>query len=250
MTKRRDLKKLIRERQAKTGEAYTAARLHVLRGGAGVGEPEGPDEAAAPQRVEAVVLKVNEQSARVRVPGEESQVTVRMSSYDAWRLVPGHIATLLLGKRWTWRGAPYASGQHEAARIDIPKLGLAPLPLTGGDLEDLADGVEPYDDSADPYTRLWREFTSKPRPTYEFDPIAWGALPGRDIEDNPTCNAAELADAGDMQGATELLMDALCEEPRCIDAHAHLGNWAFDDRPQKGGQEVQGLLAEQGLPRS
>ena len=30
MTKRRDLKKLIRERQAKTGEAYTAARLQVL----------------------------------------------------------------------------------------------------------------------------------------------------------------------------------------------------------------------------
>jgi hypothetical protein len=130
MTKQRDLKRLIRERQTKTGEAYTTARLQVLREvvrAPGVlGAAHSENSAAPAQRVEAVVLKVNEQSARVRVLGEGEQVTLRTSSFDAWRLVPGHIATVLLGKRWMWRGDPYASGGVEGARIEISKLGLDP----------------------------------------------------------------------------------------------------------------------------
>jgi len=31
MTTHRDLKRIIRERQSKTGESYTAARSHVMR---------------------------------------------------------------------------------------------------------------------------------------------------------------------------------------------------------------------------
>jgi hypothetical protein len=31
MTAHRDLKRIIRERQSKTGESYTAARVHVMR---------------------------------------------------------------------------------------------------------------------------------------------------------------------------------------------------------------------------
>ena len=43
MTAHRDLKKLIRERQAKTGESYTTARAHVLRAQAEMlGLPESP----------------------------------------------------------------------------------------------------------------------------------------------------------------------------------------------------------------
>jgi len=42
MTKQRELKRLIRERQAKTGEAYTTARLHVI--GGGTGTPRDRDE--------------------------------------------------------------------------------------------------------------------------------------------------------------------------------------------------------------
>jgi len=61
----------------------------------------------------------------------------------------------------------------------------------------------------------------------------WGALPDakeQDIDDNPTCDAAELAEAGDVEGARELLMDVLLRDLRCIDAHAHLGNLEFDRR--------------------
>jgi hypothetical protein len=82
MTKQRELKRLIRERQAKTGEAYTTARLHVLGACAnGLGDAaEQPTE--APQRVEAVVLKVGETTARIRIVGETDQVTVPRSSSE------------------------------------------------------------------------------------------------------------------------------------------------------------------------
>jgi hypothetical protein len=186
----------------------------------------------------------------VRVLGEDGQTTLRTSSFDAWRLVPGLIATVLVGKRWTWRGDAYASGTLESFRIDIPKLGLDPLPLTGGDLHDIAETSEPYDDPADPYTQLWKQLTATPRPAFEFDPIAWGALPGRDDDDNPTCDAAELAEAGDPDGATEILMEALCEEMRCIDAHAHLGNLAFEHSPKKAilHYEIGMRIGELSLP--
>ena len=67
MTTHRDLKRIIRERQSKTGESYTAARTHVMRERAALlgGTDPGPVAQEA-VRLDAVVLKVNRQSARVR----------------------------------------------------------------------------------------------------------------------------------------------------------------------------------------
>jgi hypothetical protein len=47
------------------------------------------------QRVDAIVLKVNQSSVRVRVFGESSDITFRSS--DAIDLVPAHIVILLDG---------------------------------------------------------------------------------------------------------------------------------------------------------
>jgi hypothetical protein len=185
---------------------------------------------AAPLRTDAVVLKVNQQSARVRIRGEEHQVTFRASS--VWDVVPGHVVTLVIDKRWTWKGDAYASGRIENPRIDIAGLGLVALPLEGGDLEDLRSAYEPYR-SPEPYAPLWRELTARRRPSFEMDPIAWGALPGLDADENPTCDAAELAGAGDRDGAREILMEVLCTDLRCIDAHAHLGNLEFERWPER-----------------
>ena len=38
---------------------------------------------------------------------------------------------------------------------------------------------------------------------------------------------------GDYAGATRLLMDILCQDLRCIDAHAHLGNWELERSPAR-----------------
>lgn len=263
MTARKDLKSIIRDRQKKTGESYTAAHAHVMRDRAALlglnaapvrdtaprpsaaPMPEAapivdaapmpnatavPD--AAPARVEAIVIKVNEQSARVRILGEEGTVTFRSGDLQGrMQVVPGHVVTLVIQRRWAFQGNPYASGRIENPRIDVPKLGLTALPLKGGELEDVAKYSEPYR-RPDPYAPLWKKLTAKPRPSFMFDPIAWGALPGLDSEDNPTCDAAELAEAGDEEGARVLLMKTLGTDLRCLDAHAHLGNLIFDRLPE------------------
>jgi tetratricopeptide (TPR) repeat protein len=181
-----------------------------------------------PAHVDAVILKVNRESARVRILGEDGQVTFR--SRDVWDIAPGHLVTLAIEKRWIWHGDAYASGKIENPRIDVSKLGLEPLQLEGGELDDVASYSEPYC-RPDPYALLWKKLTAKPRASFEFDGIAWGALPGLAADENPTCDAAELVEAGDCQGARELLMETLGAELRCLDAHAHLGNLVFDQSP-------------------
>jgi hypothetical protein len=247
VTDHRDLKRLIRERKAKTGESYTAARAHVMRQRNAMMQPRATREST---RAEGAVLKVNKQSARVCLLGERGQMTLR--SHDAADLIPGQIATFVFDKRWTWRGDDYASGKVERAIVDIPRLGLVPLQLEGGELEDFAKYSEPFDDPEDPYAPLWRKLTARPRPSFEFDGIAWGALPGCEPDENPTCDAAELREAGDEEGARELLMDVLCEDLRCVDAHAGLGNQEFDRWPERAMVHYQiGIaIAELSLPEA
>ena len=250
MTVHRDLKNIIRERQKKTGESYTAARAHVMRERAKLlgRATEGPPTPELPLRIDAVVLKVNQQSARVRILEEgDGQVTFRSS--DVWDVVPGHVVTLVIERRWTWRGDAYASGKIEGARVDAAKLGLEPLPLEGGELEDIASYYEPYR-APDPYAPLWRKLTAKPRASFEYDGIAWGALPGFGADENPTCDAAELVEAGDREGAREILMEVLCADLRCIDAHAHLGILEFARSPERAivHYEIGIRIGEASLP--
>jgi hypothetical protein len=271
MTARRDLKSIIRDRQRKTGEAYTAARSHVMRERAQLlGIPDAPASIAPasiapasiapaaiapaaiapasiapasiapasiapasiapasiapPRRVEAAVLKVGDTSARIRVLGEDNQITLR--SRDVWKIAPGHIITARIEKRWTFGDHAYASGRIEDARIDVARLGLVPLPLDGGDLEDLRKHYEPYR-NPDPYAPLWRKLTAKPRRWYEMDAIAWGAFPDDGPDESPTSDAAELNARGDTKAAREILMNVALRDLRCLDAHAHLGNLLFD----------------------
>lgn len=232
MTAHRDLKRIIRNRQAKTGESYTAARAHVMRERAVVvGGDSNANQSAIPTYVEAAVLKVNQQSLRVRLLSEQAQITFRTS--DLRGVVPGHLVTLPIDRRWTWRGDEYASGRIENPRIAVEKLGLVPLPLKGGELCNLRAASEPVR-SPEPYAPMWRKLTAKPRAWFEMDPIAWGAFPGFEPdEDSTACDAAELAAAGDSEGAREFLMELLCTDLRCIDAHAHLGNLEIDATPQR-----------------
>jgi tetratricopeptide (TPR) repeat protein len=249
MTAQSDLKNIVRERQQKTGESYTTARRHVMRARAALlGLPEATPSPAPDPHVDAVVLKVNERSARVRILGEAAEVTFRSS--DACDLVPGHIATLKLTKRWTWRGDAYANGSVASTVLDVARLGLVALPLEDGDLLDAREIYEPHR-APDPYAPLWRKLTSRPRPAFQFDPIAWGAFPGEDAEESAACRASELLGAGDEDGARELLMDVLHRDLRCIDAHGHLGNLEFDRNPDGAllHYEVGIAIGELSLPR-
>jgi len=116
----------------------------------------------------------------------------------------------------------------------VAKLGLTPLPLLTFELAcDLRSAYEPFL-RPDPYAPLWRKLTAKPRASYEMDPVAWGAFPdANDVDDNPTGDAVDLVEAGDVEEARELLMDMLLRDLRCIDAHVHLGNLEFDRSPAR-----------------
>jgi tetratricopeptide (TPR) repeat protein len=203
--------------------------------------------AAEPSRVDAIVLKVNSASARMRLFGEAGELTFRATRL--WHWVPGHLVTLIIERCWIWRGHPYASGTFENPRIDIARLELKPLPLTGGGLIDLREESDALDDDH-PYAPLWNKYTATPRADFEMDDIAWGQFPGADEEDNLTCDAAELAEAGDHAGARELLMKALTIDLRCVDAHAHLGNREFDLDPRvaAASYEIGMRIAELSLP--
>ena len=86
-------------------------------------------------RFKAAVLKVNRHSARVRALAEAGQIT--FPSRDLGQVVPGHLVTLAIEKRWTWNGDDYASGLIENPRIAVDKLGLEPLLVRNDGLEDL-----------------------------------------------------------------------------------------------------------------
>lgn len=226
MTQQKDLKKRIRERQARTGERYSTARMHVLGDQMETLAPKAP----ASTRTEAVVLTVGPHSARLRIFGEEGEVTFR--SGDLYELAPAHVVTLLVEKRWVWRGDAYASGKVAETRIDIPRLGLTALALEGGEPEDVREYSEACRGSG-PYSELRRNLTAKPRPSYELDELAWGAFPGADPEDNPTCKAAELRALGRDAEARALLMHALGRDLRVLDAHAGLGSMVFERSPER-----------------
>lgn len=251
MTVKRDLKSIIRERQQKTGESYTAARAHIMRERAKLlGLDENDREIGKPTLVEAAVLAVAQTSAIVRILGEDAPISLRATGLK--KLVPGHLVTLHLDRRWSTHGERYASGRITNASIDIARLGLEPLPLEGPHVEDLREVYENYDDPRDPYTALWQRFTATPRETYEFDGIAWGAFPDVDPDDNLTVEAVELREAGDLAGAHELLALAFVQDLRCIDAHAHLGNWLFRRSPERAilHYEVGMRIGELSAPES
>jgi hypothetical protein len=68
-----------------------------------------------------------------------------------------------------------------------------------------------------------------PRPMYEMEQVLPGVNP-EDFDSDPIMKANELRDQGKMARAKKLLERLLVKDMRCLDAHAHLGNMAFDEQ--------------------
>ncbi len=71
-----------------------------------------------------------------------------------------------------------------------------------------------------------------PSRPFEMEPVLPGANPD-DWDSDPILEASELNSAGDRLGAQQLLVEMLAADLRCLDAHAHLGNFTFDNRPEQ-----------------
>ena len=178
--------------------------------------------------VTLIALAVKERAIACRIPGKDRVVTLRATGF--WDLVPGELITVAPRKMWRYARHPYLSGEIKAWHLDIPALGLTPLRLEETGMWDPREEYwgepgEPIEDWAKPIID-WG-----PRPAYEMEQVTPGEDPD-DPDTDPILEAVELKEAGDYGEAHRTLMKLLAADLRCLDAHAHLGAFAFDHTPE------------------
>jgi len=177
--------------------------------------------------IELVVLSIKEKAARCQLVGTDRAITLRATRL--WDVVPGEIVIVKPRRHWSYAGHPYLSGDIMSTRLEIAALGLVPLRL---DNRGVWDPREHYWGEADDPIEEWTQpiIACGPRPAFEMEQV----LPGTDPEDpdsDPIIQSNDLKNAGNARDALRILM-ALCQvELRCLDAHAHLGNFEFDHHP-------------------
>ena len=190
------------------------------------GKPKATeDDLDVGKNVELVALAVKGNAVSCRILGKERVLTLRPKR--PWEVVPGEIVTVSPGRTWRYGGHPYLSGEITAWRVDVGALGLRPLALKEVGVwypREHSWGDEP----PEPWARSL--IKRGPRPEYEMEQV----LPGEDPDDpdtDPILDAIDLKRAGDHEGADRALMNLLAADLRCLDAHGHLGDFAFQGDP-------------------
>jgi len=179
------------------------------------------------KRIELVALAIRTNAVSCGILGKGYTLTLRPSGYP--EIAPGEIVTVSPRKKWQYRGHLYLAGEITASRTDVPALGLVPLTLHEMGMWDPKEHYwgEP-DEPKEPWARpIIRRGI---RPEYKMEQV----LPGEDPDNpdtDPILEAVELKQAGDHRKARRMLMDMLVSDLRCLDAHAHLGNFAFARNP-------------------
>ena len=191
-------------RTTTTKPRQSSLRSHLLRARR---EQQGGDVASL-EAAEAAVLRRSVKAARVRVLATGEVLTVRAG--DLWHVMPGHVVSLVLKRRWRHLGHLYGEGELRDARIDVPALGLPPLRLE-------ERGPLDHPEAAG-------------RTAYEMEQALPWTSPGSNFD--PILVAVERKQRGDIRGAVLLLMELLTEDLRCLDAHGHLGNLVFPTHPE------------------
>ncbi len=177
--------------------------------------------------VELVLLSVKETAARCLLLGTRRAITLRATLWDA---VPGEIVVVKPRKQWSYAGHSYLSGEVQSARLEVSALDLVPLKLNDEGVwdpseQDWGEPDEPLDDWAVSI------ITRGTRREFEMEQALPGADPA-DPESDPITESNDIKDAGDVRGALKILMRLCQADLRCLDAHAHLGNLAFEHDPE------------------
>lgn len=177
--------------------------------------------------IKLVVLSQKTIAVRCRLLDSDRAITLRTSSHDL--AVPGEIIVVRPKKQWRYAGHPYLSGDIESVKFDAAALGLVPLRLN--DFGEWSPRDHYWGEENEPLEKWAEPIVSRgPRPSYEMEQV----LPGQDPEDydnDPIIEAIDLKDAGEHGKAIDLLMGLCQSDLRCLDAHAHLGNFASDLNP-------------------
>jgi tetratricopeptide (TPR) repeat protein len=182
--------------------------------------------------VELVALSVKQRAARCRLLGSDRVITLRASGL--WDVVPGMIVTIKPHKQWRYSGHPYLSGEIQTTRLDVAELNLIPLGLED---KGIWDPETHYWGEEDEPIEQWAKpiIAYGPRPKFEMEQVLPGVNPDDPFDDpfsDPIIRSNDLKDAGKRAEAEEILMELCQTDLRCLDAHSHLGNLAFDHRPQ------------------
>jgi hypothetical protein len=187
------------------------------------------DDIDMSREIELIAVAVKEKAVSCRIPGKDRVVTLRSS--EGWDVAPGEIIIVAPRKLWRYGGHPYLSGEIKSWRLDIDALGLPPLKIKEGGMWEPKDHY--WGEPGEPIEEWAKPIISRgPRPEYEMEQVLPGENPG-DPDTDPILEAAELREAGDVLGADRMLMTLLTADLRCLDAHAHLGNFVFDHSPEK-----------------
>jgi tetratricopeptide (TPR) repeat protein len=174
--------------------------------------------------VDLIALVVTARAVRCRLLDSDQIVTLNNCRHRD--VVPGAIITVAAKKQWLFNGHRYLSGEIKSTRIDAKALALTPLRLDHLGQWDPRDEYwgeadKPVDDWAKPIINYG------PRPRYEMEQV----IPGEDPDDpcgDPVTRANDYKNAGDFTAAFKILTDLCQADLRCLDAHAHLGNYLFD----------------------
>jgi len=179
------------------------------------------DDLDMKKKIALIALAVRGNAVSCRILGKERVLTLRPAR--PCEVIPGEILTVSPVKKWHYKGHPYLSGEITAWRVDAGALGLTPLALKQVGLWDPRE--HPWEEPGEPWARSL--IKRGPRPEYEMEQV----LPGADPDADPLLNAIDLKRAGDHEGADRALMNVLAADLRCLDAHAHLGDFAFHADP-------------------
>lgn len=178
--------------------------------------------------IELAVLSVKQKSARCR--NLESGLIVTFRTTGLWDVIPGEILVVRPGKRWSYAGHQYLSGEIQSSRLDAQALHLAPLKLI--DCGKWTPEEHYWGEEDEPIEEWAKSIISRgARQEYEMEQV----LPGVDQDDydyDPICESNDLKNAGDRGAALKILMELCQADLRCLNAHSHLGSLVFDKKPE------------------
>jgi len=174
--------------------------------------------------LELVVLAVKKSAMRCKVVASGDAITFRKVRYE----VEGEIITVKPSKLWRFKRTHYMTGEILSKRIDIAALRLKPLLLKNMGLwnpkdEYRGEAKEPLDIYLKPIIEYGARLSYEMEqviPTLSQEP--------ENFDSDPIFEASEYYNSGNDQEAFKIIEEILTTDLRCLDAHAHLGNWEFN----------------------
>jgi tetratricopeptide (TPR) repeat protein len=180
------------------------------------------------QPLELVVLAVKKSAIRCKIVASGAPITFRKVRNE----VEGEIITVKPSKLWRYKKTHYMTGEIDSRRIDIEALGLKALSLKNMNVwswnpkdEYWGEVVGEAKESLNKYLKPIIDYG--PRLSYEMEQVL-PLLEPENPDSDPIFEASEYYGSGDYQKALKIIEEILATDLRCLDAHAHLGNWEFN----------------------